>query len=263
MKSGPSVYLASRYARRPELLEKSGQLRKMGISVTSRWLRGDYELPNVPEQDPQTREMSMDTQPLAIEDMEDIRRADIVVVFTEQPLTIPSHGGRHVELGIALASRKRIIIVGPRENVFCTLEQVETCPDWQSALSILAEAKTRTPAAYPMWPKKAHRYDWRLQPVPESAAEDVGIQLAERWNTGIRTYGPYFSGDPFDHNDQELHDAVHYSRAGRRQRDAYRLALTDILNVIGSNPKDPTAKIKRIARLALSQEQNTPTESPC
>jgi hypothetical protein len=34
------------------------------------------------------------------------------------PNTILATGGRHVEFGLALAQGKRVIIVGPRENVF-------------------------------------------------------------------------------------------------------------------------------------------------
>ena len=44
--------------------------------------------------------------------------ADTVIIFTEIPNTILATGGRHVEFGLALAQGKRVIIVGPRENVF-------------------------------------------------------------------------------------------------------------------------------------------------
>jgi hypothetical protein len=44
--------------------------------------------------------------------------ADAVIIFTEIPNATPATGGRHVEFGLALAQGKRVIVVGPRENVF-------------------------------------------------------------------------------------------------------------------------------------------------
>ena len=44
--------------------------------------------------------------------------ADAVIVFTEMPNSVLATGGSHVEFGLALAQGKRVIVVGPRENVF-------------------------------------------------------------------------------------------------------------------------------------------------
>ena len=46
----------------------------------------------------------------------------MVIVFTGEPST---SGGLHTEFGMALALKKRLILVGPRENVFHTLPEVE------------------------------------------------------------------------------------------------------------------------------------------
>lgn len=105
-----NVYLAARYERRLELVGYAEDLRDLGHVVTSRWLHGNDALP-VPEQ------VRMD--------LEDIDRADAVVSFTESP-GIYSRGGRHVEFGYALAKGKRLILVGPPENIFqaaCAFEQ--------------------------------------------------------------------------------------------------------------------------------------------
>jgi hypothetical protein len=61
-------------------------------------------------------------------------------------------GGRHVEYGLALGLGKRLIICGPRENIFHTLPQVEHYPDWWHlalALSRDHAAITTTPLGRP------------------------------------------------------------------------------------------------------------------
>lgn len=105
----------------------------------------------------------------AQEDVEDLLAADVVLSFTETPretftaddfddafeATVrksrvdrsrewravmaeelnraagrASRGGRHVEFGMALALGKRVIVVGPRENVFHLLPEVEVHVNW-------------------------------------------------------------------------------------------------------------------------------------
>jgi hypothetical protein len=97
-------HLAARYARRLELRGYREQLLSIGDSVTSRWL--DF------------RKMPTWSCAIARDDCEDLMAADAVIIFTEIPNTILATGGRHVEFGLALAQGKRVIIVGPRENVF-------------------------------------------------------------------------------------------------------------------------------------------------
>ena len=111
----------------------------------------------------------------------------------------------------------------------------------------------------PEFPKKRHRYDWRLQPRPANAADETKTQLEERWTEGISTYGPYFKGDPLDNADEETFDLEHYLRAARRERDAMRLALQDIAAIAGSGRPNPDAltQITRIAGLLISQVKET------
>lgn len=59
-------------------------------------------------------------------DVADVLRADCIVSFTGGG---GGRGGRHVEFGIGVATGKRLVIVGERENVFHTLPQVEISPD--------------------------------------------------------------------------------------------------------------------------------------
>lgn len=111
-------YLAARFSRRLELRGYRNQLDSFGHRVTSRWL--DVE------------EVSMDeltwTQRdhYAHIDLDDVRDADCLIVFTEErSLSVPGaeRGGRFVEMGYALGLGKPIVIVGPRENIFCFLAQ--------------------------------------------------------------------------------------------------------------------------------------------
>lgn len=107
------IYIAARYDRRFEMLGVAINLMRAGHVVTSSWVEGRGDVPDAIA---------------AIEDIDDLSRADCLVSFTEQPsrgVAWSARGGRHVELGIALASGKRVCIVGPRENVFHHLPQVE------------------------------------------------------------------------------------------------------------------------------------------
>lgn len=119
------VYLAARYSRRDELKEYARALAKIKYGdeiaeplvsmegtvtyeVTSSWLHGIHSSINPNEHEPYARE-----------DLADLLRSDIVISFTEAPgVEGRQRGGRHVEFGVALATGKLCIVVGPRENVF-------------------------------------------------------------------------------------------------------------------------------------------------
>jgi nucleoside 2-deoxyribosyltransferase len=112
------VYLAARYSRMEEMRVHAERLKASGIEVTSRWILGLH-----------------DKAPPALcasDDIEDIRSADAVVVFADDPGHItgrPSRGGKHVEFGLALGLGKPIYLVGRPENVFQHLPQVVCVKD--------------------------------------------------------------------------------------------------------------------------------------
>jgi hypothetical protein len=58
----------------------------------------------------------------------------------DEPRSIRSRGGHHVEFGYALAQGKRIILVGHRENVFNYLPEIEFIETWPQALDALGPA---------------------------------------------------------------------------------------------------------------------------
>lgn len=155
-----TFYLAARYSRREELLGYKADLEEVGHLVSARWLLGDHhyepaeldayeDAPSMPPLDLMRR--------FADDDLDDLIAADTVVAFTEEPRTTGTRGGRHVELGIALGLRiaarstawigalegvevvgPRIFIVGPAENVFCALKDIDGhFPDWPTARETL------------------------------------------------------------------------------------------------------------------------------
>lgn len=134
------IYLAARYSRRLELCGYREELVTLGFEVTSRWLNGNRQLDDkgVPIGDSGERRFEEGDTAVdhlrahfAQEDMSDVLSAGTCIAFTEEPRSGNSRGGRHVELGMALAAGKQVIVIGPRENVFCWLPQVEHYDSWE------------------------------------------------------------------------------------------------------------------------------------
>lgn len=91
------------------------KLHRIGHTVTSRWINGEHELLEGRD----CAEMARFAQ----EDIEDLRKADMVLYFVPDS-SHRQRGGRHVEFGIALALDIPIKVIGPKENVFHWLPQV-------------------------------------------------------------------------------------------------------------------------------------------
>ena len=147
----PQVYLAARYSRRIELCRYREQLQAIGFKVQARWLDGKHQIDNLGKPIGDTGEAlvendgdaSTDVKNAALrakfarDDFEDVMAADIVINFTEPPRSNHSRGGRHVELGIALANRASIIVVGHRENIFHWLPGIDFAENWDQALGMM------------------------------------------------------------------------------------------------------------------------------
>ena len=140
MKAKLMVYLSAKYSRREEMARCKRQLESSGlIEVTNRWCDGDDRAN--PEEMVQLVQDGLGGR-FASEDIKNIEAAHVVICFTEERGTWDWLGDRHVELGIALAHRRKVFVVGPRENVFHHLAQVRVCPDWGSAISVLIDMAT-------------------------------------------------------------------------------------------------------------------------
>uniref|UniRef100_A0A6M3IQQ6 Putative nucleoside deoxyribosyltransferase n=2 Tax=viral metagenome TaxID=1070528 RepID=A0A6M3IQQ6_9ZZZZ len=116
------IYLASRYSRHKELQEIACVLMSQGHEITSRWIWGNHR---IDDEGLSIEAKRAERERFAQEDFDDLKHAKVVISFTEIPRSTNSRGGRHVEFGIALASKKRCVVVGPRENVFHCLPGVE------------------------------------------------------------------------------------------------------------------------------------------
>lgn len=138
------VYLAAPYYRKAEIQEYKNFLQTLGIEVTSRWM----EEAHAPKT--QMGEVAEDLHvTYALNDLEDVLNADMIVSFTEpmaeQPVQAEEfnrakRGGRHVEFGFGMALGKELILVGPRENIFHYLPQVE---QYDTFALFLAKHKNR------------------------------------------------------------------------------------------------------------------------
>ena len=151
------IYLAARYTRRLELCGYRDQLEALGYEVPARWLNGMHQLDNDGKPIGEDGEALVEqhdehgsaqaSPPLrekfALDDYRDVLAADVLVAFTEVPRSGNSRGGRHVELGIALGSGIPVMIVGPRENVFCHLPHVRHFEDWAGCLDALTRSRAR------------------------------------------------------------------------------------------------------------------------
>jgi hypothetical protein len=128
------IYLAARYSRIEEMRTVRNGLVALGHVVTSRWIAGSHEY---------SESTLAAMAHCASDDVEDLTAAECVISFTEPLRTLnDSRGGRHVEFGIALALRKRLIIVGHRENVFHALPHIEFFDDYASLIDLLSHHVT-------------------------------------------------------------------------------------------------------------------------
>jgi len=115
------VYLAAAFSRQEEIEKIAVRLSEKGLEITSRWLYVKKErLEN------------------AFMDVEDIRRADVLVRFTDTIKNIPTYiisenvyapirylsGARHFETGLAWERGIPIIVVGGKQNIFDELPNI-------------------------------------------------------------------------------------------------------------------------------------------
>src|SRR5665213_593494 len=100
------IYIACAYPLRDEAISVMHWLESQGHHVTSRWLRQlDDEGPIA-----------------AVDDLADVTSADLLLALNPEEWRKSGTGGRHVELGYALALGKQIVLVGVRTNVFHHLD---------------------------------------------------------------------------------------------------------------------------------------------
>ena len=135
-----NVYLAAPYSMKDTIAERAKDLADAGIRCTSTWVTEPHD-PKI-----QMSELSPAYhQKYAVQDVRDVRRADIVVFHTDPSKTIV-RGGSHVEFGIFVglhanfdgSLKEPIFVVGEEyENIFHYLPNVRHFATWEGALMAL------------------------------------------------------------------------------------------------------------------------------
>lgn len=105
----PRVYIAAPFPLRDYAVAMMHDLeRRFGFEVTSRWLKAPDEL----------------ADEHARKDLADIAAADVLLAINPSDWIDKGTGGRHVELGYALALGIPIVLLGSRSNIFHHLSSI-------------------------------------------------------------------------------------------------------------------------------------------
>lgn len=123
------IYIAAPYPLRHEAIQVMQRLEADGHTVTSRWLK---------------RESQMSHEE-ATNDLADVAAADVLLALHPPDWHERGKGGRHVELGYAVALGKTVVLWGQRTNQFHHLRQVRTI----SSLDELSQGWACVPASGP------------------------------------------------------------------------------------------------------------------
>lgn len=123
-----AVYIAAPFPEKAWALRVANGLEAQGIRNTSRWLH---------QVDPP------DTDEFARQDLADILRCDVLVALNPDGWAETGTGGRHVELGYALACGIPALLVGERTNVFHHLTHVKVVDDTEDLAKHIARLAIR------------------------------------------------------------------------------------------------------------------------
>lgn len=136
------IYLAAPYESRDQIRAYATELERIGLRVTSSWLQETHDIVDGTT-GAATSLTDAEVRDHAVQDFEDILSSDLLVIFTAAAVGAKGGGGRHVEMGYALANSMPVVVVGTPENVFQRLSTaggywVEVAPDWHQAVIDLA-----------------------------------------------------------------------------------------------------------------------------
>ena len=122
------IYLASRYSDKAQIQKYADDLKFAGFECTSNWLKEPHQPDSM---------LSVLTPDLKIEyarqDVSDVLRSNVFVVFTAEEDTPIIRGGHIFETGLAYAAKIPILVVGPRQCLFHWLPDIQICPTWEYA----------------------------------------------------------------------------------------------------------------------------------
>jgi nucleoside 2-deoxyribosyltransferase len=128
------LYFAARFSRRDEMREYRKVLEDLGHEVTSRWINEDER------QDLKNKSRQEVSEIVAVEDLEDLAKSDVVLNFTgngKSTKTKAPKGGRHWEGGVGFALNKPSIVIGEPEHAFHWLPNVDRYASFEEYLDSL------------------------------------------------------------------------------------------------------------------------------
>ncbi len=137
------VYLAARFKRIEEMRRHAEQLMPIGYEITSRWL-DEVDGKPFAQTSSKVVELMTDDEAMdcAINDLEGVEQCDLLLAFTDRRGSRHTGGGRHTELGAALALRKEVFLIGEAEQVFHCHPTVRRFPTWEEAYVALEDRAT-------------------------------------------------------------------------------------------------------------------------
>jgi nucleoside 2-deoxyribosyltransferase len=125
------IYLAARYDRRNEMEEYAFELEsRLKQKVVSTWHCLLVE-PNI-----ELEKHSNKMKQAAERDLEDLNKADCLILFSDERGSKNNGGGKDFEAGYAYGKGLEIISIGPYENVFHFLEDVERYETFEHYVSV-------------------------------------------------------------------------------------------------------------------------------
>lgn len=138
------IYIAAPYQERETANLLRTFLENSGFKVISSWLWTEDALCHND----------------ALKDLQEICDSDAVLVLNPPRYEMAGTGGRHVELGYAIATGRDVIVIGRRSNMFHYLDSVSVVGSWEEARDLLRQRR------------QGHRrqYDWQPYPSPANHA---------------------------------------------------------------------------------------------
>lgn len=123
-----NVYIAAKFQNQEEAKKLAALLHTKGHEVKARWI---WQKPLYGDPD------SKVLHDLATRDLEDIRSTDAFIIIPDAIPVEGAHathdgpdsGGRHVEMGYALAHHKPVFVLGVKNNIFHWLHELVTVCD--------------------------------------------------------------------------------------------------------------------------------------
>lgn len=136
-----AVYLAAPYGARETVADYAKELERVSMRCTSSWLQETHDI-KPGTQGAATELDDATVSGHAVKDFMDVKRSDVLVLFTSTYIGVDGGGGRHIETGFALALLKPVIVVGSPENVFHRIQRkpgshgwdVQVVADWHEAV---------------------------------------------------------------------------------------------------------------------------------